>query len=95
MNVPVQPDLLVKKVEEEVRIMSVVADHPNIIKLIYSFRINFQVFILMEFFEGRDLLGFVPEDGIDEEEAKVIFLQLLSALAHCHEKQVCYFFHNL
>ena len=61
--------------------------HPNIIKVIESFEANNTVYYVMEYIDGGSLDDYIlKEDGLKEDEAKMIALQIGSALSYMHSR---------
>lgn len=67
--------------------------HPNIIYLREYFEENNKVYIIMEYLGGGELLeallNSAPEEGdphYSEEDARIIFKQLISAVEYMHSK---------
>jgi len=65
--------------------------HENIIKLYEIVEEDSYVFIFMEYLDEGDLYNYIQKFGMmEEDKARVLFRQMLSALSHCHEKKVCH-----
>lgn len=63
--------------------------HPSIIKLIYFFRQDNCVVLIMEYASGGELKKYVQDKGhLNELEAREIFTQLVDALYYCHNHYV-------
>jgi MAP/microtubule affinity-regulating kinase len=65
--------------------------HPNIVKIINFFVIKktLQTYFIMEHLEGGELLKFVEEKkALSEEDALVIFKQIISAIDYCHRQKI-------
>jgi serine/threonine protein kinase len=92
MNMPIDMKLLSTKVEDEVRIMAMVRDHPNVIKLEYGFRLGHSVFMCMELFLGHDLLTEIQNTGdgtgLGEEKARFYFRQLMEGVQYCRTQNI-------
>jgi serine/threonine protein kinase len=78
---------LQKLVTKEVKIMSILR-HPNIVSLLETFAIDRTVYIAMELIDGKDLLHYIPSEGMPEENAKFFFRQICTAVAYCHSHNV-------
>ena len=63
-------------------------DHPNITKLHTAFRIDAEVFMLMEFVEGTTLSKRLQHGPIPLGQSVDYSVQILSALAYAHEREV-------
>ena len=92
MNVPLDMKCLSDKVEDEVKIMSMVKNHPNIIQLDYGFKLQHSVFMCMELFIGHDLLDEIQKseggNGLGEERARFFFRQLMLGVQFCRNHNV-------
>jgi serine/threonine protein kinase len=89
---PIDMKLLSTKVEDEVRIMAMVRDHPNVIQLEYGFRLGHSVFMCMELFYGHDLLTEIHAtgdgSGLGEEKARYYFRQLMEGVQYCRTQNI-------
>jgi len=63
-------------------------NHPNIATIYEVGESNGQVFIAMEFVEGRALNAVVPHDGLAPQTAIRYGVEIASALAHAHERGI-------
>lgn len=65
-------------------------NHPNIVKILRFFTIsNMQVALIMEYLEGGELLKYLESKGrLPEEEARLIFVQILNAISYCHKEKI-------
>jgi len=71
----------------EAEIMRDLKDHPNIIKFIDLREDEKNIYLFMQYAPGGDLLEYVSKNGrVAEEEAKVIFLQIIDMLLYTHSK---------
>eukprot|EP00768_Dysnectes_brevis_P001086 gnl/Dysnectes_brevis/1259_a1408_1413.p1 GENE.gnl/Dysnectes_brevis/1259_a1408_1413~~gnl/Dysnectes_brevis/1259_a1408_1413.p1 ORF type:complete len:829 (-),score=278.96 gnl/Dysnectes_brevis/1259_a1408_1413:160-2646(-) len=59
-------------------------DHPNIVGLKEVLASKSKIYIVMEYVSGGDILQRIVNKPFSEEEARVIFIQLISALGYCH-----------
>ena len=74
----------------EVEIMKAV-EHPNVVQLFQVLETSGHVYMVMEYAGGGQLQQHVPEGvGLQEEEARGLFLQVASALHYCHEKGIAH-----
>ncbi|XP_028638426.1 sperm motility kinase Z-like [Grammomys surdaster] len=72
----------------QVEIMMMLS-HPNIISLLQVIETEENVYLIMELAQGEELLNRVRKAGyLKEDEARGIFIQLLSAIHYCHGKRV-------
>eukprot|EP00163_Fabomonas_tropica_P028948 TRINITY_DN602_c0_g1_i17.p1 TRINITY_DN602_c0_g1~~TRINITY_DN602_c0_g1_i17.p1 ORF type:complete len:958 (+),score=220.28 TRINITY_DN602_c0_g1_i17:1091-3964(+) len=61
---------------------------PFLCKLYQSFQTKSNLYLVMEYVDGGDLLGYLqrsPDGVIDESEAVTIFAELVLAIAHLHK----------
>ncbi|CAK68017.1 unnamed protein product (macronuclear) [Paramecium tetraurelia] len=66
-------------------------DHPNIIKLFETFEDVRNVYLVMELCEGGELFDRIIDKGhFSENEAKIIFLQIMQAVNYCHQNGICH-----
>jgi serine/threonine protein kinase len=87
-QIPVDYNVLSQKVEDEIHILTLLLGHPNIVELHQGFRIGCSVFICLEYFPGVDLLQFIPRGGLCEDEARMLFRQLMEAVYFCRTRNV-------
>ncbi|XP_021077544.1 sperm motility kinase Z-like [Mus pahari] len=72
----------------EVEIMKLLS-HPNIVSLLQVIETEQNIYLVMEVVQGKQLLNRVQEGGcLKEDEARSIFVQLLSAIGYCHGEGV-------
>ncbi|XP_031236164.1 sperm motility kinase Z-like [Mastomys coucha] len=68
----------------EVEIMKMLS-HPNIVSLLQVIETEQNIYLIMEVAQGQQLRHRVQEAGcLKEDEARSIFVQLLSAIEYCH-----------
>lgn len=61
--------------------------HPSICRFVETLEDDFNIFLVLELVEGKELLQEVLENGpMSEEEAAEVLVQVLQALEHCHEQ---------
>eukprot|EP00073_Rattus_norvegicus_P043837 XP_017445911.1 PREDICTED: sperm motility kinase Y-like isoform X1 [Rattus norvegicus] len=64
-------------------------NHPNIVSLIQVIEKETRIYLIMELVEGQELYQYIRESGhIEEDEARQIFEQILSAVSYCHGKGI-------
>jgi len=74
----------------EARALERLKEHNNIIRLHEKEARGGKYFLIMEM-GGIDLAEYVQKRGtLCEEEAQEIFIQMLRALEHCHQYQICH-----
>jgi serine/threonine protein kinase len=74
----------------EARIL-LLLDHPNIVKIYDSFELEGKWYLIMELVEGGELLDSVqdhPDGRLPENEARILFRQIVSAVEYCHSLMV-------
>lgn len=60
-------------------------DHPNVVKLLDVHLDKKNIYLILEFCEGGNLLDKVRElNGLSESQAKIYFRQIMSALSYIH-----------
>ena len=80
----------VKRFKLEVEIMMRL-DHPNILRLIDYFEDKKYVYLVLELCTGGELFDRIIENKYyDEENARIIFKQIMKALHYCHLNGVCH-----
>lgn len=63
--------------------------HRNVIRLLETLETKADIFIVMEYASGGDLLSFMKKRrSVNEDEAKVIFRQVVNSVGHCHCRSV-------
>ncbi|XP_046311953.1 sperm motility kinase 2B-like [Marmota monax] len=63
-------------------------EHPNIVQLFQVMRTRKNLYVVMEYTGGGQLLEHIPPGGMQQEEACRIFRQIVCALGHCHDKGI-------
>lgn len=64
-------------------------DHPNIVKLHRVIEYQDVLVLMMEFAPGKELLEYILGKGkLTEEEARPVFVQMLSAVEYLHERKI-------
>ncbi|XP_012890588.1 PREDICTED: sperm motility kinase X-like [Dipodomys ordii] len=77
-------------ITSEVDIMKSV-DHPNVVKLFHVMETEERVYLVMEYPGGGDLLRHVLQVlKLQEEEARPVFRQIVSAMHYCHESGIAH-----
>ena len=72
----------------EVDIMTMVK-HPNIISLHQVIETEKDIYLIMELAKGKSLYHHIYHGGpMQEDEARAIFIQLLSAVSYCHNQGI-------
>ncbi|KAG1464685.1 hypothetical protein G6F56_005030 [Rhizopus delemar] len=81
-------DRVMSRLVREVAIMEIV-QHPSIVKLYETFETCDSLFLVMEYVTGSNLDEHLKREGpMDEEEARGLFRQLVTAVDFCHRKWV-------
>lgn len=68
-------------------------NHSNIVKIFEAFETENHVYLVMEYVAGGSLHSYLkdqPNRRLDEEEAKRIFKQIMTALQYCHRKSIAH-----
>jgi len=60
-------------------------DHPNILKLVGTYKDQNNIYMATEYCEGNTLFEKMPEEVVRE-----LAYQMLCALVHIHEKRICH-----
>nr|XP_040131777.1 sperm motility kinase 2A-like [Ictidomys tridecemlineatus] len=61
-------------------------EHPNVIQLFQVIETRKNIYLVMEHAGGGQLLDQVPLGGMQEEEARRLFREVVCAVAYCHDK---------
>jgi len=63
--------------------------HKNIIQLYETIRSNRNIYLIMEYIDGKDLFEYISQKKrLDETTASSFYLQLISAIEYIHKKGV-------
>jgi serine/threonine protein kinase len=68
-------------------------NHESIIKYVDTFETMSSVYLVLEYFKGKDLFSIMEDrqyKPFAESTAKNVFLQLASAMTHCHSKGIAH-----
>lgn len=80
------------RIERELRLLKDV-DHVNIVRLFAIYETTEQIHFVMELCTGGTLLNLIdrqPKRYVPEQQAKVLIRQLVSAIAHMHQRGICH-----
>lgn len=81
-------DVEVERAKREVQILQQMR-HPNIVQLIQTIDTPKQYCMVMEYVDGCDLMAYIlQKGGLPEHECQKLFVQLVSALNYCHERDI-------
>lgn len=74
---------------QEVKCMKLV-QHPNVVRLYEVIDTNSKLYLIQEFGNGGDMYDYIMKhsDGLDEEQAKSYFRQIVNAIKYCHDLKV-------
>ncbi|KAJ0977979.1 hypothetical protein J5N97_013453 [Dioscorea zingiberensis] len=78
--------IAIEDVRREVRILSALTGHKNLVHFYDAYEDEDNVYIVMELCKGGELLDRILSRGgkYSEEDAKVVIVQILSVVAFCH-----------
>lgn len=75
---------MLSKLSKEVKLLMRL-DHPNVIKLHQVIDTEAELYIIMEYASGGELIDYIAAKGqLSEREGRKFFRQLISAIDHCH-----------
>ena len=64
-------------------------DHPNIVKLFEWFEDEVNLYLIMEYCSGGELFEMIEKKrSFSEEDAKIIFKQMMNAISYLHSKNI-------
>ena len=81
-----------KNVYREIKVLSHV-DHPNIIKLLHTIDTKNQIILVMEYFSEKTMFKYLKMSQtrkVSENSGRIIFKQILSAIAYLHSKNIAH-----
>jgi len=79
-----------QRLESEINLMKN-TDHPHIIKLFEVYHDKINIYLVMELCTGGELFDFiVSKRHLNEEEARLIIVQLLRAVSYLHMHEICH-----
>lgn len=79
---------MVEQVKREISLMKMVK-HPNVVEIYEVMATKSNIYIAMELVQGGELFTKIIRDGrIKEDDARVYFRQLISAVDYCHSRGV-------
>ncbi|CAA7060517.1 unnamed protein product [Microthlaspi erraticum] len=78
--------IAIEDVRREVKILSALTGHKNLVQFYDAFEDDENVYIVMELCKGGELLDKILQRGgkYSEEDAKKVMVQILSVVAYCH-----------
>ncbi|MGH0159551.1 UNVERIFIED_CONTAM: hypothetical protein FKN15_037749 [Acipenser sinensis] len=84
-----------KFLNREICALNATYKHPCVIQLYETFRSSGHFYLVLELASHGDLLEYVNavsscrgNPGLDEDDARIIFKQIISAVAHCHNNHI-------
>ncbi|KAL7669040.1 hypothetical protein ACOME3_009711 [Neoechinorhynchus agilis] len=81
---------ILNKVEREIAIMKLI-EHPHVLKLYDVYESKRYIYLVLEHVCGGELFDYLVRKGrMSTKEARMFFLQILSALDFCHAHCVCH-----
>ncbi|KAK6432938.1 serine/threonine-protein kinase gin4, partial [Oleoguttula sp. CCFEE 5521] len=76
--------------EREIAVMKLL-EHENIVRLFDVWENRNELYLIMEYVDGGELFHYVEQRrGLPEDEAIIIFRQIVSALLYCHRLHICH-----
>lgn len=73
---------------KEIEILKIL-DHPNILKLYEIYESRSNIYLVLEYIQGGDLLSHLKEKlQYSEKDASLIILKILETLEYCHSKNI-------
>lgn len=73
----------------EIQIMKLCQGHPNVVRLVDVFTDQLHVYMVMELVKGGELLARLQKrHSFTEQQASIIFKQLVSAVTFMHQKKI-------
>ncbi|OAY70668.1 CDPK-related protein kinase [Ananas comosus] len=78
--------IAIEDVRREVKILRSLTGHSNLVQFYDAYEDNDNVYIIMEFCEGGELLDRILSRGgkYSEDDAKAVMVQILNVVAFCH-----------
>ncbi|KAI8384957.1 kinase-like domain-containing protein [Radiomyces spectabilis] len=82
--------IITRSVERELAVLQLL-HHPHLIYLRQVLQDSTHVYFVMEYIEGGELYQVLSDRGrLPESEARVLFAQMVNALAWCHAHHICH-----
>jgi serine/threonine protein kinase len=81
-----------RSVRREIKLLQKM-NHPNIVKIFEAFETDDYVYLVMEYVGGGSLHSYLrekPNRRLEEDDAKRIFKQIMTALHYCHRKSIAH-----
>lgn len=74
---------------QEVKCMKLV-QHPNVVRLYEVIDTNSKLYLIQELGDGGDMYDYIMKhsNGLDEDQAKIYFCQIVNAIKYCHDLKV-------
>ena len=80
---------LLDQFAEEVRVLNLVKQHPNVINLVDSFETPDRIYVVTELMSGGELFDYIIDRGaLSEDEASAIARSICSAVAYMHSLHI-------
>eukprot|EP01135_Chromosphaera_perkinsii_P007374 Nk52_evm22s805 gene=Nk52_evmTU22s805 len=75
-------------ISREVRLLQLL-EQPNVIKLYQVIQTEGEIYIIMQYAEGGEMIDHIAsKKTLGEDEARIFFRQIVSAMDHCHKSGV-------
>jgi serine/threonine protein kinase len=86
----IKQDNLIENLRQEIQIMKHI-NHPNVVKLHEVLSSHSKIYLVLELVTGGELLNKVREKGLlQEDEARLYFQEIISAVAFCEKQHIAH-----
>jgi serine/threonine protein kinase len=69
----------------EIEILKVVSNHPNVIRLLDYFEDAHNFYMVLEYLQGKDLFNFISTNKLEERHIQHMLKQMLKGMKYMHE----------
>ena len=80
---------MAEQIKKEIAIMKSI-NHKHVVSIREVFATSSKIFLVIEYVEGGELLKYLNENTLQEDEARYFFKQLVEGLQFCHTNGVCH-----